>query len=190
MNPDDDLDISEDNLESGTLSSTTEMGRVKHLIGKGVGGVNLEEAKFGRISVIVNAYHQAHNENPTHIQPGYTRLVDKDEQIFPPRKSRVNTEWKPLETGWIESGNASLLIIENNGTGTPMVQPTEEQRKKEQERIVEIGISIGSSVGIIPIAQIGVGRCFLLEPLRCDPKLYHARCVTDETKISVTVFPK
>lgn len=138
-----------------------------------------------RITVVQQIYHQVQGNDPTVLDGGFTRWLDSDEQPFL-RKCKASEGWQKLEVGWIEQAGQLTIV---NGAGKPhnFVQPSEEEKKAEGLKVLEVGIEVDGNV--VPCWQVPPGENLRAMPL-CELSRIMVRCRQGEVRFSVFLIPK
>lgn len=139
-----------------------------------------------RLVVVEQIYFQSHNNDPVPLERRFVRQLKTDEQPYS-RIIKVGKEWQQLDCGWIDK--CSMLHIENIYPQWS-VNPTPEERKEVDERIVELAIcreDAPSGSIVVGDWDIPCGETFRGTPRFLD-RLY-LRCPTGEARCKVTLFP-
>jgi hypothetical protein len=154
------------------------------------------------ITVVGNVYYQQGPEQPTSVESRYSFTVNTEEQPYQRIRLKVTEEWRPMESGWVQPQQCSLMLLQNLGGGPFSTNPTEEEAKEEAERVVEIGFMAPVTVDRnrdmhspklpkqIPTAlfQILPGTDCRISPT--DLSVLYLRCRKGETKINLTLYPE
>ena len=141
----------------------------------------------GRITVVEHLYHYADEQSqPTSIESIFTRHLKSDEQPYI-RILKLTEDWIPLDKGWVEE--VGTIVIKNMEGTRYTVNPTDEERKVVESRIVEIGyhnslsLNLATAFQLVP-PQESSGR---ITP--ADWFSLRVRCRSGVAKITLTVYP-
>ena len=132
------------------------------------------------LTVVEQVYYRARDENPTHIETRYSRVLSTDEQIYV-RRLNVGEEWYDIGTGWIE--RCAMIVIQNEeGKGLQQI-PTVEQQKEIDSRVVELGY------GEIALFKILPKESFRGTP-SLDFKKLMVMCINGTARIRIHLIPE
>ena len=80
-----------------------------------------KKVQRGRLVVVEHVYYKQPSGPPTGISPKYSEMTVADEEAYERRVTRNDSDWEPLDRGWIVL--ASLLVIINeNRAGDILVK--------------------------------------------------------------------
>lgn len=137
-----------------------------------------------RLTVKVQAYHQAPGEPPLAVVGNYARRLVSPERPYA-RRLLVDQEWKNLDAGWCADGEVSLLSLENReGRGLQTV-PTAAEAAATAAKVVEVGLAVGS--GAVAFALVRPGETLAFPP--ADVPRLRLRCGGGPAVCHLTVFP-
>lgn len=88
-----------------------------------------------RVTVVEQVYHQILNGQPHLVESRFSRDLESDEQAYE-RRLKVGEAGVPLDCGWVTKAS-QLLIINEEGRNL-QVNPTDEERKKLSEKVLEV----------------------------------------------------
>ena len=138
------------------------------------------------LTVVETIYHHAHDgTNPLDVDSRYSIIVTSDQEPYD-RTLKVGEEWIPLRDkhNWIEVGTPIAMLAVGNPNGKfPFVLPTEEERKAEEAKILELKYE-GTD---IPFTEIPVGQNCRFKPI--DFEKIQIRCRAGKAKFDLSVFP-
>lgn len=138
-----------------------------------------------RITVLETSYYQSADTEPKSSEKRFTRLLEQDEeQPYGPRKMTITDEWKPLDTGWIET--ASFYCIENLEGRFTQTIPTQEEREAALLKTIELAIQTPS--GTVVFCTLPPGE-FQRVGYR-DIKRVRVRCLNGPAKAVATIYPE
>ena len=118
------------------------------------------------------------------LDRAYSRSLDSAEQPYI-RRTVVDSEWKPLDRGWIGE-DCGLLIITNEEGKNLAAVPTTEQRDELAARLVEVGVQTAAGETVVGW-RVLPGDCSLCQPA---PGLLAVRCPGGKAQITITVLPR
>lgn len=133
-----------------------------------------------RITTITTVNYQPYGENPTQIRVAKCRQIDNSEQPYE-RRVVIDSEWKPIDAGWIKDPPGLLVV--RNCEGRYAFIPSDEERRRVDNRIIEIRY-----------ADSGGG--FLIRPgeaLSCTPSTVaglEIRCQSETALAVINVYPR
>lgn len=104
-------------------------------------------------------------------------MLDTDEQLWS-RRSRVGTDWEPVDVGWVKS--ISLISIVNEEGKRLDVNPSEEEQEAIAARIIELRIGQGPAWLIYP------GQSFRGQPSSLDLSI---RSRSETAKYTIIIYP-
>lgn len=131
------------------------------------------------VTVVESVYHQVPGEQPTQpVESRYSSELATDEQPFI-RKFKVGSEWKALETGWLN--DCSMLVLKNEAPHWT-VQPTDEERLEAALKVVEMGC------GGKALAELPPGESLRFRP--ADICSLRVRCIAGAANCVLCLFPK
>lgn len=139
----------------------------------------MKDKPKAHLVVIEQVYYQMMDGGqPTSTELRYTRWLDTDEQPFV-RRTKVGSEWTPLETGWVK--RASLLVLHNEGEEREQGIPSPTMKAELASRVIEVRFNG------ITVAVIRPGESMRLEPVCL--KYVVLRCQKGTTRLTVTLIP-
>ena len=97
-----------------------------------------EQKVPSRLVVVENIYHQESGRQPTSVESNYTRFLKTDEEVYR-RRMKVGENWMSIESGWIEK--PGMIILKNEEVYRGAVNPTPDEIKEVQKKIVEVSSS-------------------------------------------------
>jgi len=108
----------------------------------------VERPTQDRITVIGTVYHQPYGADAQAIEYRFSRLLDTSEQLYE-RRLVATEEWKPIDCGWIDQ--SSLIVIKNIEGKFLQKNPTEEERKEAEAKVLEVSFAdtLSSDVWLI-----------------------------------------
>lgn len=136
-----------------------------------------------RLTIVEQVYHQDSDGNATPAGQPYSRLLVSDEQPFV-RRLEVGPEWVQLPTGWLTQ--ASVLLLTNDGPQKRAVNPTPEEREKDEDCVLWLGLRI-RDMPPEPFSPLRLSESLRLPPYILS-KLF-LRCPTGITKVTITLLP-
>jgi hypothetical protein len=125
---------------------------------------------------------------PAQWESRYSRPLTEDEQPYGPRHLKVGPGWAPLDTGWV-AGPALLLL--SNPRPAWSRQPTADQRKEAEGRVVEVGWDSQRGPGYestFPFALVRPGESCRFEPAAA--LRLRVRCLAGECRLTVVALPR
>ena len=134
------------------------------------------------LTIVENVYYREPGEQPTMTELSHSRIIDGTGQVYE-RRLTATEEWQPLDCGWIEE--TSQLIIRNREGYFLQTNPTEEERKESDSKILEISFS--------PEME---NECWLVYPtesMRGVPKILaplFIRSQSGKTRFTLVLYPK
>lgn len=151
-----------------------------------------------RLSIVERVYYQHHADVPAFSERQWSRWLKTTEQPYQ-RQLVVNTDWQPLDYGWIEK--PSLFIVTNEQGLHRSTVPTEEERADDASRVIEVAVcfqapaekdrdmhSAPKSPPVIqPFTTISPGESLRLVPVY--PLAYLYRSLNATARCSVFVVP-
>lgn len=114
--------------------------------------IRFRPAETGRITSLLNFYHQQPNENPVQHQFVSDVSCDSDVELFS-KKQTIGNEWTSLSLGWLEPAAIAGYIIHNRTGETRAINPTEQERLDDASAVLEISLPSGL---IIPPKRFSV----------------------------------
>lgn len=99
-----------------------------------------------RVTIVINMHHEHLGEAPVSLQSIHARLLEHMEEPYQ-RRLRAGEKWQPVvDSGcWIATGRIGYVTVENLEGRVLTVQPTEEERRKSSNKILEIGYANDSA---------------------------------------------
>ena len=145
-----------------------------------------EQVVLNRITHQSNLYYQFGGEDPQQWQLNSVKLLKSETEDCEPfsRKSKAEQDWKPLipKGNWVEE--CSMLLVFNlTGKSQRAVNPTEEQKEEDANRILEISFNQSDQQSFL----IGPGGSLVCTP--SDLSTLSVRA-DQATMYRVVVFPK
>jgi len=93
-------------------------------------------ASLNQLTVVELIYHRRQDDQPIQFESRFSRNLNTDEQAYD-RRCKARSEWQLLDLGWIEQ--AGHISIENCEGHFNQVQPTDDERKEAESRVIELG---------------------------------------------------
>lgn len=133
-----------------------------------------------RLTVVEQVYHQPADEQPDGFESKFSCELHDREQVYQ-RRTRVGEERKPVDLGWLN--RVSMLVISNETGKNLQVQPSKEEKKEMDEKVLEVSFD-GCEHGwlILP------GHTMRAKP--SDISSLRIRCLKGATKYSVVAIPE
>lgn len=142
------------------------------------------EDNFDRLTVVEMVYHRPYGEETLAVDTRFTRKVDSGEQPYQrlchKPTNMATEEWKELDFGWLKESIGMIVIVNNEGFYP--LNPTEEEEKEVESRVIEIGYSEKDTWEIPP------RESFRGTP--SNPSGLRIRCRSGMAKYTLTVLPK
>lgn len=143
----------------------------------------------GRLAGVDVVYFQAANQSPQSTECRFSRMLVSEDLPYTHPLQKVGEDWIPFDLGWLKDCGCSHLVVRNHEGKFVHVQPTEEQRKQVEARVLQIGVQIGDHVE--PIAFIPpsehAGESSRFSPV--DITKLRIRCLSGEARFTATIFP-
>lgn len=148
-----------------------------------------------RLTVQEVVYHQLPGGKATAVgRPFQRELSSEDDHPFV-RSLTVGPEWSELPVGWcldLDSDPPRLpshIHVSNDvGTAARQVSPSQDERKSEASRIVEVAFSPSGEDSPRRFAILRPGTSLRMEPASSAYPLL-VRCLTGPARITVSAFP-
>jgi hypothetical protein len=151
---------------------------------KGKNGLPINNPSKPRVTVLINAYHQMPNEDPTQYNAQWWCPLEQDEQAFGPRRIKIGTVWQRIETAWVK--NAGLIIFTNTEGGQLQVNPTADMIADTLKKVLYLGIDTGEG-RIKSYAILRPKRSHLLEPI--EGVTYYVKAAVEGTGFALWACP-
>lgn len=136
-----------------------------------------------RVVIVQQAYYQPKEGNTSSDSTQFSRFCETDADPYV-RRAKVGREWIKLDRGWMEE--ASCLLIANPAPKYPKI-PTEEQKRLDAERVIEISFSPEDSSRVADIL-VRPGESHRFEPAYLDR--VWVRSASDSGSYTVTLYPR
>lgn len=134
-----------------------------------------------QLTVLEKIYYQTDGEQPSDTSCSFSRRISTEEQAYQ-RVMVVGTEWKDLDTGWIE--NPSMIYIRN----LPHVwqfNPTPTERKEQSLKVLLVTFLQLQGMNDPPCFRIPPGESLRL----CTPDKLIFRSEYGQLKAAINAFP-
>jgi len=124
-----------------------------------------------KITIVQQFYYQIHGRNPNQVTSKFDRQLKTKEQFYT-RWKIVGEEAQELDTGWID--DPEMIIIQNvEGKDLNRI-PTEEEREKIANRILQVCIKSPHQLAYLPILKVRPGEDVTFTPVQ--GQAYYLRC--------------
>jgi len=135
-----------------------------------------------RLTLVSTLYHQSFGSPAVSVDSRFTRALRSGEQLWK-RDFRIGDSWTALETGWVGSRPAHLLLLNHEGQHL-QVNPTEEEKADIAKRIIEVTWSgSGSPQWLVFPGESMRGEC-------CDPSQVFVRSRHGSVQVTLYLIPE
>lgn len=98
----------------------------------------MEPKPINRVTVIEQVYHQVDGLEPQLIDSKFNRELTSTEQVYQ-RETKISTEWKLVDTGWVlEESGISFIVIKNTEGGKVFPTVNDAQQKKSESKFIYV----------------------------------------------------
>lgn len=97
-----------------------------------------------RLLTSITIYHQDVGNQPIAFERKQSRLLGSREQPYV-RKTRIGSEFKPLDLGWL-NGQADVLLLSNEAA-RELVKPTPEEKVDAERKTIVVAVLANPVVG-------------------------------------------
>lgn len=132
----------------------------------------------GRITVVDRVYQQS-SEDSLMTESGFFRWLKTADQPYQ-RKLSIGKQWVKLDHGWLKA--AGMMVLECHLTQF-QVQPTDEQRRAAEARIIEVGVG---ETNPVPAFVVRPGESMRVMPADLD--ILWLRCRKGYARVTLTLF--
>lgn len=136
-----------------------------------------------RIVIVQQAHYQPKEGNTSSDSTQFSRFCETDADPYV-RRARVGKKWVKLDRGWMEE--ASCLLISNPTPRYPKI-PTEEQKKLDAEKMIEVSFSSENPDRVADIL-VRPGESHRFEPAYLDR--VWIRSTSENGSYTVTLYPR
>ena len=146
-----------------------------------------------RITAQISAHYEPMDEQPYSIEPIGIRLNVVNHDDVYSRKVIVGSSWQPIGLGpYEESGPSSvgLVIIESLNGRFPSVNPTEEERREELKKIIEVSFDPEAADPLSCLTVLPYPARMPFFGIPTDVSLMRLRCLTGGAKCRIYLFPR
>lgn len=139
-----------------------------------------------RYGVSGYVYYQSADQEPRAVDLRFGGFTQSEEAPFTRPNLKLCDEWQEVDFGWLKDHPISVVVVENPEGRFTQVQPTDEQRKEAQARIIELGASDPGGLPIQAFAVVLPGESAVFRP--CPGKLW-IRTRNTPSRANLTAFP-
>ena len=104
------------------------------------GQIEIRNIQFSRVTALLNLYHQLPGEDARQLQLNMMYMNESSE--VPPYQRSIaiapEDSWKSLSFDWIDPTEIDMIVLMNKTGLSYSVNPTEEQRKLDEQSTVYI----------------------------------------------------
>lgn len=105
-----------------------------------------------RMTVVLQLYHQQHDENPTEHVVRHAHMLDTKHQAYTRKLSLPDgaSNAAPIDCGWVPPADVGFLVVENRTALGQATHPTPEEKARLTSLPVYVDIGGGAVVSIRP----------------------------------------
>lgn len=104
--------------------------------------IRFRPSETGRITALLNFYHQQPNENPVQHQFISDVPCTSQDELFS-KKQTIGSEWTALSLGWLDPASIAGYIVHNRTGENRAINPTEQERLEDASAVLEISLPSG-----------------------------------------------
>lgn len=144
-----------------------------------------EPAVKNRVTVVEQLYHRAFGDQPVQFESRWSRELNSSEQAYE-RRLTIGDQWEDFDAGWIK--RVGMFAIRNEEGRNLQRIPTEEERDKINEKVVEIFFVSEGTSAPFPEAHLFV---YPGETAKgCPAVKMKVRCRSGSARCTVFIIPE
>lgn len=96
-----------------------------------------------RLTFNLTVYHEHRGDKPHTLSRNWSELLEFMDEPYT-RRLRAEEDWKPIDLGHLKPSQIGTIVIENITGRARLVNPTEEEKKADAAKVIELSFT-GSS---------------------------------------------